>query len=392
VTDGRRSRKLTGPAAGVDNEAVANPLPLDEAHRAHGAEMQAICGWLLPRHYGDIEAEYRAVRQGAGVIDRSFVGKALVTGRDRLPFLHGMLSNEIKSLQPGEGTAAAFLDAHGKVMALLHVHVLEDRLLLELPPGLTEKTLERIDKFLISEKVYFESADESFSVLALEGPGARALLSAASGRGLDLAASQHVEVPIAGAPVRIVRRSETGGAGFQCWTMAFHGAALWRALVEAGARPVGAEALDVLRIEAGIPWYGHDVDESVILPETRLEQLVSYNKGCYIGQEVVARVKYRGHVNRALSGLVIEGDRVPSPGVTVFAADDAREIGRITSATRSISLGKPIALGYVRREHFAPGTEVAVADGDEAIPARVVALPFVGSSDVGPAGVKGASP
>jgi aminomethyltransferase len=337
--------------------------------------MAEIRGFILPAHYGDVVAEHEAVVERVGVIDRSHVGKATVTGRDRQTFLQGMLSNEVKSLQPGQGTAAAFLDAHGKVMALLHVYACEDRVLLELPPGLTGKTLELIDHYLISEKAYFEAADESFVVIAVEGPGAPALLASLAGRSLELGPHQHVEVAIAGAPVRVARRSETGGAGFQCWTMPFHGAALWQALIDAGARPVGAEALDILRVEAGIPWYGRDVDETVILPETRLEHLVSYNKGCYIGQEVVARVKYRGHVNRALTGLVLEGDRVPAAGSHVVAGD--KEIGRITSAVRSVALATPIALGYVRREHLAPGTVVAVLDGDTPVPARVSELPFV---------------
>jgi folate-binding protein YgfZ len=323
-------------------KAMPDHLPLDDMHRAQGAVMKEACGFILPAHYGDMVAEYRAVRNGTGVIDHSLVGKVTVTGRDRQAFLHGMVSNEIKGLPPGQGAGAAFLDAHGKVMALLHVYALEDRLLLELPPGLTGPTLQLLDKFLISEKAYFEAADETFCVLSVEGPGAPALLSRLSGRDLDLPPYGHVEVSIAGAPVRVIRRSEAGGPGCQCWTMAFHGAALWRALVESGATPVGVEALNVLRLEAGIPWYGHDVDETVILPETRLEHLVSYNKGCYLGQEVVARVKYRGHVNRALSGLVLDGDRVPSSGAKVLA--DGKEVGRVTSAVRSLAIGQPIAL------------------------------------------------
>jgi folate-binding protein YgfZ len=356
---------------------VPHPLPIDDLHRAAGALMTEACGFGVPAHYGDVVAEHHAAREGAGVIDRSLVGKVTVTGRDRQAFLHGMLSNEIKSLGPGQGTGAAFLDAHGKVMALLHVYVLDDRVLLELPPGLTEPTLRLLDKFLISEKAYFEPSDESYCVLAVEGRGAPALLSGLAGRTLDLPLYGHVEVGIGGAPVRVIRRGETGGPGYQCWTMALHGAALWGALVGSGATPVGMEALNVLRVEAGIPWYGHDVDETVILPETRLDHLLSYNKGCYIGQEVVARVKYRGHVNRALSGLVLAGDRVPAPGVKVVAA--GKEIGRITSAVRSIALGRPIALGYVRREHLAPGTAVTVEDGDVSIPAHVASLPFVAS-------------
>jgi glycine cleavage system T protein (aminomethyltransferase) len=357
---------------------MANRLALDELHRAQGATMEEIGGWDLPGSYGDVAAEHRSARDDVAVIDRSFVGKVVVTGRDRQAFLQGMLSNDVKSLQPGQGAPAAFLDAHGKVMALLQVHVLEDRVLLELPPSLTEKTLGLLDRYLISEKAYFEAADETFAVLAVEGPRAGELLASLAGRSLDLAPHQHVETSIAGAPVRVIRHSETGAAGFQCWTMAFQGAALWRALVDAQARPVGARALDVLRVEAGIPWYGVDVDETVILPETRLEQLVNYNKGCYIGQEVVARVKYRGHVNRALSGLVLEGDSVPTRNAKVMA--EGAEVGRVTSAVRSFSLGRPIALGYLRREHFAPGTLVSVKDGDVLIPARVAALPFVGSA------------
>ncbi len=354
---------------------MPNQLALDAIHRAQGAAMRDVGGWLLPNDYGDVAGEYHALSEGAGLIDRSMVGKVTVTGRDRQAFLQGMLTNEVKGLGPGQGTAAAFLDAHGKVMALLCVYVLEDRLWLELPPGLTEKTLQALDKFLISEKASFEAADDAFAVLAVEGPGARALLETLTGAALALPPYHHMEVAIAGAPVRVVHRSEGGGEGFHCWTAAAHGAALWRALVTAGARPAGAEAANVLRVEAGLPWYGPDVDETVILPETRLEPLVSYTKGCYIGQEVVARVKYRGHVNRALSGLVLDGERVPAAGATVLA--DGKEVGHVTSAVRSFALGKPIALGYVRKEHFAPGSAVQIQDGGALIPAHVVELPFV---------------
>ena len=139
--------------------------------------------------------------------------------------------------------------------------------------------------------------------------------------------------------------------------------------------PVGADASEALRLEAGIPAYGVDVGEGVILPETRLEALVSYTKGCYIGQETVARVKYRGHINRGLSGLVLDGETVPSPGDTILAGD--KDIGRITSAARSIALGRPIALGYVRREHFEPGSAVAVKSGEGLVSSHVSDLPFV---------------
>lgn len=323
----------------------------------------------------DLAAEYRAARDGVALFDRSVLGKVSVTGRDRLAFLQGMLTNDVKALAPGQGAPAAFLDAHGKVMALLVVYAAADRVLIELPASLTEKTLQTLDRYLISEKAYFESVDEALAILSLQGPAARGRLEALAGAAVDLPPYGHVEVSLAGAPVRVINRSESPGPGFHCWVAAEHAAAVRAALEQAGAVPAGPETLEVLRVEAGQPWYPNDVDDSVILPETRLEALVSYTKGCYIGQETVARVKYRGHVNRALSGLVLEGERVPAQGARVSA--EGREVGRVTSAVRSVALGRPIALAYVRREHFEPGSAVTVIDAAGEQPARVVALPFV---------------
>ena len=177
------------------------------------------------------------MREGVGVIDRSMLGKVTVTGRDRQAFLQGMLTNDVKGLTAGKGTGAAFLDALGKVMVLLSVYALDDRLLIELPPSLTEKTLERLDHFLISEKVYFEAADSAFAIIAVQGPAAGDLLSRLAGQTLDLAPYEHVEVVIAGEPVRVIHRREGGVAGFHCWTAAAHGAALWAAIADGrGAR------------------------------------------------------------------------------------------------------------------------------------------------------------
>lgn len=326
----------------------------------------------------DILAQYRAAREAVALFDRSSLGKVTVTGRDRQTFLQGMLSNDVKALVPGQGAPAAFLDAHGKVMALLVVYVAEDRVLLELPASLTEKTLQTLDRYLISEKAHFEAVDEAFAIVSLQGPGARALLEGLAGVTLDLPPYGHAEASLSGAPVRVIKRAEGPAPGFHCWVPAEHAAVVKSALGSAGAVVAEPETLDVLRVEAGQPWYPQDVDDSVILPETRLESLVSYTKGCYIGQETVARVKYRGHVNRALSGLVVEGERVPDAGARLTA--EGKEIGRVTSAVRSIALGRPIALGYVRREHFEPGSVLTVADGAGEQPARIVALPFVTQS------------
>jgi folate-binding protein YgfZ len=286
-----------------------------------------------------------------------------------------MLTNDVKALAPGQGCLAAFLDAHGKTMSLLAVYALEDRLWLELPAGATDKTLALLDHYLISEKAYLEAADEAFAVLSVQGPGARALLEGLAGRSLDLADLGHAESHLAGAGVRVIRRRDGPAPGYHCWVGAEHGRALWQALRQGGALPAGFEAGEALRVEAGVSAFGQDVDETVLFPETGLEALVSYTKGCYLGQEVVARVKYRGHVNRALTGFVVEGERVPAAGARILA--DGKEVGRITSAVRSFALDAPIALGYLRREHREGGTPVSVLDGETAIRARVATLPFV---------------
>lgn len=328
---------------------------------------------------GDPEAEYWAVRAGVGLSDRSCYDVVEVTGRDRIAFLQGMLTNDLKVLAPGQGCPAAFLDARGKVQALLTVLILEDRLLLILGSGLAAKTLQALDKFLISEKAYFRDVSAETALFFVAGPKAPGVIERLTGEPPLPAAWAHAERKVGGIPVRVVTGGgETGEAEAWLCAATSSGEALWAALLEAGSpaglRPIGVTALDVLRVEAGVPWYGHDVDETVLLPEIPLEPYVSYTKGCYIGQEVVARVKYRGHVNRSLTGLTFEGDGVPRPGARI-AADD-REVGSVTSAVRSLALNRPIALAYVRREHLEPGTPVTVHEEDRTLRARVTALPF----------------
>ncbi len=328
---------------------------------------------------GDPAAEYRAVRLTAGLVDRSDHDVVEVTGRDRVGFLQGMLTNDLKVLTPGQGCPAAFLDAHGKVQALLTVLVLEDRLLLWLGSGLAAKTLQGLDKFLISEKAHFRDISAETVLFTLAGPKTAAIVARLTGETSLPTPWAHAERTVADIPVRVVTGGgETGEAEAWLYAPASAGEALRTAILEAGRpeglSPIGATALDVLRVEAGVPWYGHDVDETVLLPEIPLEPYVSYTKGCYLGQEVVARLKYRGHVNRSLTGLSFDGDRVPKPGALLEA--DGRLAGHLTSAVWSFALNRPIALAYVRREHLEPGTVLTVRDDELRLRARVTALPF----------------
>lgn len=360
-------------------KSVANRLPLHAVHAEIGAAFASPCGWELPFSYGDPEAEYRAVRTGVGLCDRSTAEVVEVTGRDRVSFLQGMLSNDVKALAPGQGCPAAFLDAHGKVQALLTVLVLEDRLLLTLGAGLAAKTLQTLDKYLISEKAHFKDVSTETALFMVGGPKTAQVIQRLTGEPPLAAAWAHAERTVGDVPIRVVTGGgETGESEAWLYAPVSHGEPVWRATVEAGKpaglRPVGVTALDVLRVEAGVPWYGHDVDETVLLPEIPSDPYVSYTKGCYIGQEIVARVKYRGHVNRSLTGLTFDGDRVPRTGAVVEV--DGRQVGSVTSAVRSFALNRPIALAFVRREHLDPGTPLTVKDNDLTLTARVTPLPF----------------
>ena len=350
-------------------------LALHDLHVAAGASVDERDGWVYPISYGDPAAEYAAVRHGVGLIDRGDLGALAVTGRDRANFLHALLSNDVKSLAAGQGGRAALLDIHGKVQVIVTVLAGEDELLVFTPPGMAAPTLEALDRYLFSEKAYFKDATEEIAPLVLAGPEAPGLVTRLGGALPAEARWSHTTASIDGAEVRLVRGGiETGEAEIWLVARAADRARLWLLLTSAGARPVGLAAREALRIEAGTAVYPHDADGSVLLPEIPFDDLVSYEKGCYVGQEVVVRIRDRGHVNRHLRGLLVDGVEVPRAGASVSAGET--EIGQVTSAAWSYGFGRPVALAFVRRQHAEPGTAVAVQIGDRRVPATVSALPF----------------
>jgi folate-binding protein YgfZ len=318
-------------------------------------------------------AEYRAAREGVGVVDRSDLGVVEVGGRDRAKFLHALLSNDIASLAPGQGCAAALLDVHGKPQVLLLVWALDDRLLLLTPPAMGESTVAALDHYLFAEKVVLADATGERALLMLVGPAADETVKRLTGVVPPDAAWSHVAGSLDGIEARVVRGGELDEREVWLAVPSADRTRAWDAVVAAGARPLGAAALESLRIEAGTPRWGTDVDATVLLPEIPFERLVSHTKGCYPGQEVVVRIRDRGHVNRHLRGLLLEGDAIPPHGAEVLA--DGAVVGQVTSATRSLGLQRPIALAFVKRQH-APGARVTVRAGDATAPAMVSDLPF----------------
>jgi folate-binding protein YgfZ len=319
-------------------------------------------------------ADYRAARDAVGVIDRSDAGVVDVTGRDRVKFLHALLSNDIGSLGAGQGCAATLLDVHGKVQVTLVVWMLDDRVVLLTPPGMAEATVAALDHYLFAEKVALEDTTGARALLLLVGPAADETVKRLTGVAPPDTAWSHVAGSLDGVDARVVRGGgELGEPEVWLVVPASERERALTAVLGAGARPLDDAAVESLRIEAGTPRFGADVDPSVLLPEIPLERLVSHTKGCYPGQEVVVRIRDRGHVNRHLRGLVLEGDAVPARGAEVVA--DGAVVGHVTSAARSLGLGRPIALAFVRRQH-APGARVWVRAGDATLPATVSDLPF----------------
>lgn len=329
----------------------------------------------IPPSYGDPRDEYMAVRRHAGLLDRSDHGIVEVTGRDRGGFLHAMLSNDVKSLAAGQGCAATLLDVHGKVQVIVAVWVLEDRILLVTPPDMAEKLQEALDRHLFAEKVSLRNATGELWLLVLAGPETPSVVTRLTGAALPDTRWSHVAASLGDASLRVVRGGgETGELEAWLVASAADGERVRQEALAAGARPVGLLAQESLRIEAGTPRFGADADPSVLLPEIPSADLLSDTKGCYPGQEVVVRVRDRGHVNRHLRGLVLEGDGVPSRGAEVLV--DGTSVGHVTSAAWSYGLERPIALAFVRRQHAAPGTAVVVRAGEKTVGASVSDLPF----------------
>jgi folate-binding protein YgfZ len=338
-------------------------LPLFDAHAKGGARFAERRGQPVVASYGDLAGEYAALRRGAGLVDLPTRGVLEVAGPVRLRFLQGMLSHDVAGRSPGQGCRAAMLSARGSVQALVRALVEKDVVLLETDLDRILPLQKALEFYRVAAPVRF--SPRPVAVVALVGEEAEAVLRRA-GVEAPVAAESHVAASLGGRPVRVARAGDLPGRGFVAHAAPEEVRAAWDALLEAGARPVGLDALDVRRVEAIRPWWGDDVTEENLLHETGLlPECVSFTKGCYVGQEIVARLDARGgNVNKALRGLRLESP--VAPGTTVTAG--GKGVGRVTTAGVSPRLG-PIALAYVHRDHFAAGTAVEV-DGR---PATVVA-------------------
>lgn len=346
-----------------------------------GATFEEITGWEVPVHYGDWHAEYQAVRQAVGVADLSHRGKLRVTGDDRVKWLQSVISNDLLPLQPGQGRYSSFLTHKGKMLTYFRCYVQSDAVMLEDVGEIGDATHAALKKFLLyGTKAKMENCAESWGLLLVSGPKAAQTVKSAFGVDCgDLQPLNFVTAQIGGQLALVIRTEETGEVDLEILLPADALATAWTSLMETGKplgiKAIGRQAREALRIEAGIPQAGPDLNEEIVPPEANLEgKAFSLTKGCYPGQEVVARMDTYGNVRRKLVGLMLSDATIPTKGAKLFSGD--REVGWISSATRSPQLNAVIAFGFPLRDFAASDTALTVEIEGTKHDVTVKALPF----------------
>jgi folate-binding protein YgfZ len=295
--------------------------------------------------------EYEALTAGAGFVELGPRTQIEVTGHDRATFLHNLCTNDIRKLDAGQGCEAFFTNVQGKVLAHAYVWARRESLVISTVADVGQKLLAHLDRYLIREQVELIDRSQQWAELLLGGAHAIATLAR-----LGVEFEHNV-----GPPVDITRPTSIL---LSCRLDELDD--VRPKLAGAGATRCGAEALEMARIEAGFPWYGQDISEDNLAPEVgRDKQAINYVKGCYLGQETIARIDALGHVNRLLVGLAFEGSDVPPRGTELFSG--GKSVGHVTSAAFSPKLNVPLALAYVRRGHHELGQPISSAKGTGAI-------------------------
>ncbi len=352
--------------------------PLAETHRRLGARMVEFAGFEMPVQYRSILEEHAAVRQRAGLFDVSHMGQIHLRGPHAVAAAERLVSCPVASLRPGRVRYGLLCNERGGVVDDVTVYRLaEDALFFCVNAANVEKDACWILEHAGGARV--EDRSEATGLLALQGPASRGVLERAGAPPLaSLPRFRFVEGTVAGLPALLSRTGYTGSDGFEIYVEAGRVVALWEGLLAAGAPlglvPAGLGARDTLRLEAALPLYGHELDDSTTPLEAGLDRFVKLDQGGFIGAEALAAARARGR-QRALVGFVLEDRGVARAGHEILAA--GQRIGHVTSGAPSPTLGKSIGLGYVPPAFVEPGSRLEIAIRERAVPARVVATPFV---------------
>jgi folate-binding protein YgfZ len=363
-------------------------LLLHDFHQNLRAEFTSVNGAQAVGHYGNWLREYEFLSKSAGVLDFSFRGRICLTGADRVRYLHGQVTNDIKALAQGSGGYAAVVNAKGRMEADVNIYHLEEELLLDFEPGLTGPLSARLEKYIVADDVQVVDVAVLYGLLTVQGPKAGAVIRRVPEL-REFPARQFQVAKVADAALGdlyVVNQPRLGTLGYDLFVPAAAMPGLAEELISAARSEDGGaagwQAFETARIEAGIPRFNADMDETNFPQECGIEaRAVSYTKGCYIGQEVLNRIHTMGHVNRTLRQLQLQGETLDAPAKNDKIIKGGKEVGYITSAARSPKLGAIIALGYVWKEAKASGTELVVRSGSREMGAKVIHSPFQQSSE-----------
>ena len=321
--------------------------------------------------YGDARSEFLALISACGLYSLGSRAKISLAGSDRVRWLNGMVTNNIRDLEPGRGVYAFLLNPQGHILGDSYAYNRGESLLVDTDRAQVEKILAVFDKYIIMDDVEVANISDQTAAIGIAGPKSREALLAAGFEVPELKALQFVEISWQQIRVTLVRGDNPGVESFELWVAPAETGRIHEALVKMGAKPAGAAALEQLRIAAGIPRYGVDIRERDLPQETEQDRALNFSKGCYVGQEIVERIRSRGQVRRKFTGFEIDGPLL-APGSKIQV--DGKDVGEITSATSLPVAGgeRRLALGYIRREVATPGKRVD-AGGSAA---AVAALPF----------------
>src|SRR5882672_12882591 len=328
-----------------------------------------------------LSTDYSTVRDGgAGLIDLSARGRILISGTEAVMFLNGLITNDMKTLAVKTWMPAVFPNVQGRLLAAVRVIHREDGFLIETESATRDTVVKLLERFTLAGDFRLADLTRNTAQLSIQGAQAPEIMTAIFGEtpaNLDRHAVAGVDWQ--GQQITIIRATHTAEDGLDLFVSASEVETLRDAFIKAGVQAIGNDTIETLRVEAGIARYGVDMDETNVVTETNLDDAVSFTKGCYIGQEIIARIKYRGHVAKKLTGVLLGRNVALESHAKILSSDD-KEIGVITSWTASPQLKQTIALAYVKYDYLEPGTKVKVVSAAQEFPATVTDLPFVRGS------------
>jgi folate-binding protein YgfZ len=299
--------------------------------------------------FGDLRAEFHALLSACGIYDLSGRARISLTGSDRSRWLNGMISNNVRDLAVGHGVYSFLLNAQGRVQGDLHAFNRGESLLVDTERGQRDKIWELFDHYIIADDVEMNDVSDTIAAIGVTGPESRAVLERAGLSVPELAYMQFAEMQWQQTTITVLRAGEELKESWQVWVAPGHFNNLWDGVVKAGAKPTGSSALNLFRISRGIPQFGQDIRDRDLPQETGQARALNFSKGCYLGQEIVERIRSRGAVHRQFTAFTVEGP-LPEPGSKIQA--DGKEVGEITSSAILPLPGgdRAVALGYLRRE------------------------------------------